>query len=252
MSTHADLARRCFEAYEKKDRSLIEPILADDFTFSSPIDDHISRESYFARCWPNSEHVGTFEFERVLEDGEDVVVTYLATDQKGAQFRNTEIFTFRGDQIVHVQVFFGSDTAESATTEEIEFVIHQWADGIGRKDVDAVAGHFEGEPVGFYLAPPLVADEPLRKNMRDWFDTFDGPIRQDLRDLRIKVSGPVAWAHALAHLTGTKKTGERTDLWFRVTLGLEKTGDSWKILHLHESVPFLMDGSDKAALDLQP
>ncbi|MEK7951019.1 nuclear transport factor 2 family protein [Luteolibacter soli] len=118
MSTHAELTRRCFEAYEKKDRSLIEPILAEDFTFSSPLDDAINRESYFERCWPNSEHVGTFEFEKLIEDGDDVVAIYLATSKDGAQFRNTEVFTFRGEQLVHVQVYFGSDTKESASQED--------------------------------------------------------------------------------------------------------------------------------------
>ncbi|MCW1884143.1 nuclear transport factor 2 family protein [Luteolibacter flavescens] len=252
MSTRAELTRRCFEAYEKKDRSLIEPILADDFTFSSPIDDRISRESYFARCWPNSKHAGTFGIEKLLEDGDDVVVTYLATDKAGARFRNTEVFTFRGDQVVHVQVYFGSDTAESASREEIESVIARWNDGICRKDVALVAAQVDGDPVGYYLAPPLVADEPLEENLAGWFDTFDGPLHQELRDLQVKASGPVAWAHALAHLNGTKKSGERTDLWFRLTMGLEKSADAWKIRHLHESVPFLMDGSDKAALDLKP
>jgi ketosteroid isomerase-like protein len=51
----ADLVRKSFEAYRTKDRALIEELLADDFTFSSPDDDRIDRVEYFARCWPNSE-----------------------------------------------------------------------------------------------------------------------------------------------------------------------------------------------------
>lgn len=42
------------------------------------------------------------------------------------------------------------------------------------------------------------------------------------------------------------------DFWIRLNLGLRKAGGAWKIIHEHESVPFLMDGSDKAALDLKP
>ena len=44
----------------------------------------------------------------------------------------------------------------------------------------------------------------------------------------------------------------RSDVWFRSTLGFRKIGGEWKIAHEHELVPFLMDGSDKAALDLKP
>jgi PhnB protein len=33
---------------------------------------------------------------------------------------------------------------------------------------------------------------------------------------------------------------------------LRRENGEWSIVHEHESVPFLMDGSDKAALDLKP
>ena len=41
-------------------------------------------------------------------------------------------------------------------------------------------------------------------------------------------------------------------MWFRNTLCLRKAGDAWKIAHGHESVPMYMDGSFKAAIDLEP
>ena len=61
-------------------------------------------------------------------------------------------------------------------------------------------------------------------------------------------------AHLLVdnHPTGTSKSGKTSDVWFRSTLGFRKVGGEWKIVHEHESVPFLMDGSDKAALGLKP
>ena len=42
------------------------------------------------------------------------------------------------------------------------------------------------------------------------------------------------------------------DIWFRATMGLRKTGGRWLIVHDHSSVPFYMDGSYRAAMDLQP
>jgi ketosteroid isomerase-like protein len=246
------IVRRYFEAYEYKDQILLESLLADDFTFTSPVDDAINREHYFARCWPNSQHAAAFKIEKLIEDGDDVIVTYLATTTYGTQFTNTEIFSFHGEKIAHVQVFFGCETVAGVSGREISAVVDAWAEGLRRKDVEAVAKHFIGDPVGFYLAPPLVADEDLGTNMREWFDTFDGPLGYEIRDLTIHASGDVGWAHALNHLIGHKTSGEGTDVWFRLTMGFDKIGGDWKIAHAHESVPFPMDGSGKAALDLKP
>ena len=107
----SDLVRRVFHAYQTADRSEIEPLFADDFTFTSPYDDHIDRAAYFERCWPNAGHVATFEYVRLRETGAEVLVTYEATRPDGTRFRNTEIFGFAGDRIASVEVYFGWDLA---------------------------------------------------------------------------------------------------------------------------------------------
>ncbi|MGH8727711.1 MAG: nuclear transport factor 2 family protein [Burkholderiales bacterium] len=53
-------------------------------------------------------------------------------------------------------------------------------------------------------------------------------------------------------MSGTKTGGENVDMWFRETLGLRKIGGTWMITHEHSSVPFYMDGTFKAAVDLKP
>jgi PhnB protein len=53
-------------------------------------------------------------------------------------------------------------------------------------------------------------------------------------------------------MTGTKTDGEEVDLWYRVTVGLHQEDGAWRIVHEHESVPFHMDGSYRAAVDLSP
>ncbi|MEK7954449.1 nuclear transport factor 2 family protein [Luteolibacter soli] len=252
MDLYRVLIAAYFAAYEKKDRTALENLLAEDFTFSSPVDDRIDRDRYFQRCWPFSQQAKEFRIEKLLADDEEAFVRYEAVTVSGTAFRNIETFSIREGKIVHVEVYFGSDTADSVRESEIAAVVEAWAEGIRNKDVDAVTRCFIEEPVGFYLAPPLQADEPLKENLSSWFATFDGPLGYEIRDLKISSSGEVAWCHALNHLTGTKAEGERIDLWFRLTLGLKRYGDEWKIVHAHESVPFLMDGSDKAALDLKP
>src|ERR1700694_4471746 len=46
----SDLIRKCFSAYENKDRKVVESRLTNDFVFTSPYDYRIDRETYFKRC----------------------------------------------------------------------------------------------------------------------------------------------------------------------------------------------------------
>jgi ketosteroid isomerase-like protein len=104
------VARDCYEAYESGDRSVLERALADDLVFYSPPDVGIDRARYFERCWPNAGMIEAFEFVRLVEVGDDeVLVTYESTRKDGSRFRNTEVLTFRGDQICRVEVYFGWD-----------------------------------------------------------------------------------------------------------------------------------------------
>jgi ketosteroid isomerase-like protein len=67
----------------------------------------IDRVRYFERCWPNSERLDAFEFKRLVEAGDEVIVTYEATKTDGHRFRNTEVLTFAGEQICRAEVYFG-------------------------------------------------------------------------------------------------------------------------------------------------
>jgi PhnB protein len=135
---------------------------------------------------------------------------------------------------------------------DIRNVIEDWAAGLRAKDAARVKRHGIKDMVHFSLAPPLVADENGPYGLEKWFDSWKGGIGYEIRDLEIVAGDGVAFSHSLNHLSGTKVDGDQPDLWFRHTFGFRKIGGEWKIVHSHESVPFLMDGSDKAAVDLKP
>ena len=101
------LARATYGAYESGDRRVLERILSDDFSFYSPLDAGIDRARYFERCWPNAELIEAFEFKRLIEAGDEVLVTYESTKTDGRRFRNTEVLTFDGDRIRGAEVYFG-------------------------------------------------------------------------------------------------------------------------------------------------
>jgi ketosteroid isomerase-like protein len=52
-------------------------------------------------------------------------------------------------------------------------------------------------------------------------------------------------------MTGTKTDGEEVELFFRATACFRRDNGRWRITHMHNSVPFAMDGSDKALLHLK-
>jgi ketosteroid isomerase-like protein len=101
------IVRDCYAAYVSGERSLIERHLSDDLVFFSPADPGIERERYFERCWPNADLIEAFEFKRMIESGDEVVVTYESTKTDGARFRNTEILSFNGEKVVRIEVYFG-------------------------------------------------------------------------------------------------------------------------------------------------
>ena len=104
------LVRECYGAYESGDRSVIERLLSDDFTFYAPPDPGIDRATYFERCWPNAGLIESYDFKRLVENGDEVIVTYESTKTDGSRFRNTEVLTFDdSDKLCRAEVYFGWD-----------------------------------------------------------------------------------------------------------------------------------------------
>jgi uncharacterized protein YndB with AHSA1/START domain/ketosteroid isomerase-like protein len=136
--------------------------------------------------------------------------------------------------------------------EKIRAIFGDRTNALFCKSVDLAVKHFAEDLVSYDLAPPLEHVGPGRQGLQDWFDTWDGPIAFAMGDLTLEVGGDIALARGLGHMTGTKKDGAKVDLWARVTVGLNRRDGTWKITHQHTSVPFLMDGSFKAAVDLKP
>ena len=101
------IVRKSFQAYVDDDRAAIESVIAEDFHFTSPLDNRIDRKVYFERCWANHEWITEFEFVSLIADGGRVVATYIGRSRRGKPFRNTEIFTVRGGKITEVEVYFG-------------------------------------------------------------------------------------------------------------------------------------------------
>jgi PhnB protein len=144
-----------------------------------------------------------------------------------------------------------SERSRATDEAQIRTVIETWADAIRRKDADGVVSHHGPAFVHFSLAPPLQSTTADAKGLEKWFAGWRGPIGYEVHDLNITAGDDVAFSSSLNWLSGTTVDGETSSIWFRHTLGLRKIAGAWKIVHEHESVPFYMDGSYKAAVDLK-
>jgi PhnB protein len=145
-----------------------------------------------------------------------------------------------------------TETAEQAA---VRAVIEDRIDAIHAGDAERTNACLAEDVVAFEAVPPLAISGEAVCDVevtRAWLTMYEEPPRIEVRDLVIHASDDVAFAHALHHLTGRRPDGTSVDFWLRSTLGLKRIGGEWKIVHAHGSVPFHIDGSYRAALDLQP
>lgn len=185
--TAPELIRAYFHAYETSDRDSIELLLTDDFTFTSPLDDKISRQAFFARCWPHSATHSNFDIERCTPAEGGAYVTYSVTRDDGAQFRNTEYFEIDGDTIRHVDVFFGRSNAKESNETAVRALIDKTVAAICAKDPEALLACYGPDVLAFDLLVPLQysGTAALKERVSQWLGSFTGPVNYELHDLRI-------------------------------------------------------------------
>ena len=135
-------------------------------------------------------------------------------------------------------------TAETAVRDLLE----ERAAAMREMDADRLAACFGSGAVVYDLAPPL-AKTFDRERTRAWFaEKGGGSMDYEIRDVEVAVAGDLAVAYGLARMGD----GTTFDLWHRMTLVLRETDGRWQVVHVHDSTPFHMDGSLRAAVDLTP
>lgn len=146
-----------------------------------------------------------------------------------------------------------TNAAVSRDEADIQALIERALQARHDKDAAAIVAPYATDAAVFNLAPPLTHHGVDRGETQAWLDTWATPIDLEPRDFKITVSGDFAFCYGFLRMTGTKKGAEKpVDFWMRETLCLERTGNGWRIVHEHTSVPFYMDGSTRPAFDLLP
>ena len=105
---NADTVRAFYASYLAQDRAAAERLVAEEFVFTSPQDDHIDRAAFFDRCFPTADRFKEHELLAVVPtDGNDVFVLYEYELEDGLRYRNAEVITVRDGKVTETQVFFG-------------------------------------------------------------------------------------------------------------------------------------------------
>jgi uncharacterized protein (TIGR02246 family) len=141
----------------------------------------------------------------------------------------------------------------SSTTDrtEIESLFRRLEIAHRDHDADAIVNAYAPDVVIFDLAPPLGRRGMNRDSVVAWLAGWDGPIQIDARDVNLSVDGDLAFVSSLNRMRG-RIGGKDQDMWYRTTMCLQKSSGRWRIVCDHTSVPFYMDGSYRAAVDLKP
>ena len=146
-------------------------------------------------------------------------------------------------------------TAEKSRLVETEIhrIMHEQGNAVRARDVEGVMSNCAPDILSFDVVGGLrkIGIDERRKRAEEWFSSFQGEIRYELRDLNIAADDDVAFCHSLNHVHGTMKDGQKIDMWWRATVCFRKTTGRWLINHEHSSVPFDAN-SGKARLDLKP
>src|SRR5437016_13870317 len=97
--SNTGIVRASFDAYRNQDRDAAEKLLAEDFVFTSPQDDHIDRTAFFERCFPTADRFTSYEILELVGGGNDgVFIMYEYELTTGERHRNAEFITVRDGQ----------------------------------------------------------------------------------------------------------------------------------------------------------
>jgi len=140
-----------------------------------------------------------------------------------------------------------SDRAQIAALEKA------FAAAVETKDAGKVMAFYAKKGLFVFDVVPPRAYPSWDAYKKDWEGLFaeaKGPVKIDISDLAIEVSGAMAYSHSIQVLSYEGKTGPTAPV-VRVSDVYRKDGGKWRIVHEHVSVPVDLD-TGKADLQSKP
>src|ERR1700754_4545751 len=118
--------------------------------------------------------------------------------------------------------------------QQIRLLIKNWAAAVQNRDMDGILAHHSADIVMYDVPPPFqsVGIAAYRKTWGTFFK-YTKPGVFDIINLHIVAGEEVAFCYADMKCADKSDTGEFSELPFRLTIGLKKSGGQWIIMHEH-------------------
>jgi ketosteroid isomerase-like protein len=130
-------------------------------------------------------------------------------------------------------------SAASNDETEILRLIEQWAKAVREENRTAIRANHDPGILMFDVPPPFLS-RGLDDYMATWekfFSSSERPVAFTLHDVQVTCGQDVAFATAMGRCVDIDANGSREPLEFRLTVGLRKLDDRWRVVHEHHSLP---------------
>jgi uncharacterized protein (TIGR02246 family) len=121
----------------------------------------------------------------------------------------------------------------------IRDLVENWARAVRTKDLDGILANHSPDMLMFDVPPPIQSKgiEAYRKTWDLFFSWSQDSGVFDISEMNITAGNDVAFVTALMRCAGTEANGDKTELEFRLTIGLRKIDGQWTVMHEHHSIP---------------
>jgi uncharacterized protein (TIGR02246 family) len=127
------------------------------------------------------------------------------------------------------------------TTDEaaIRDLVENWARAVRSKNLDAILANHSPDMLMFDVPPPIQSKgiDAYRKTWDLFFSWSQDSGVFDISEMNVTTGNDVAFVTALMRCAGTEANGNKTELQFRLTIGLRKIDGHWIVMHEHHSIP---------------
>jgi uncharacterized protein (TIGR02246 family) len=118
-------------------------------------------------------------------------------------------------------------------------LVENWAKAVRARNLERILANHSPDILMFDIPPPLQS-KGIEEYKRTW-DLFFSWAQDsgifDIVEMSVTAGNDVAFVTAIMRCAGQEPTGEKTDLQFRLTVGLRKLNDQWVVTHEHHSLP---------------
>ena len=102
------VVRRYYAAWEAKKWTSMDALLADDFTFASPLDEPMNKTDFKKNCWDTQiAFIERFDLRQVVGADDAAFVMYTCHTMNGKTFKNVEFLQLHERKLRSVVCYFG-------------------------------------------------------------------------------------------------------------------------------------------------